>query len=97
MAEGWATEYKLITAQHMKAYVNGGKNDLIDAEAICDAASRPRTCSVTVKTLEQILSTEHKLGKSWGDDRVGIIYQVHFFCGSSSASSPLGRLLRGLR
>lgn len=57
---------QLIAAQHVKAYVTGNKNDVIDAEAICEAASRPRTRSVMVKTLEQqILSTEHKLRKSW--------------------------------
>jgi transposase len=58
---------QLIAAQHVKAYVTGNKNDVIYyAEAICKAASRPRTRSVTVKTLEQqILSTEHKLRKSW--------------------------------
>jgi len=34
---------QLIAAQHVKAYVTGNKNDFIDAEAICEAASRPRT------------------------------------------------------
>lgn len=64
---------QLIAAQHVKAYVTGNKNDFIDAEAICEAASRPRTHSVPVKTLEQqILSTEHKLRKSWVDNRTGM-------------------------
>lgn len=64
---------QLIAAQHVKAYVTGNKNDFIDAEAICEAASRPRTHSVPVKALEQqILSTEHKLRKSWVDNRTGM-------------------------
>ena len=71
---------QLIAAQHVKAYVTGNKNDFIDAEAICEAASRPRTRSVPVKTLEQqILSTEHKLRKSWVDNRTRIVNQVHGF------------------
>jgi len=37
---------QLIAPQHVKAYVTGNKNDFIDAEAICEAASRPRTRSV---------------------------------------------------
>ncbi|MFZ4822537.1 IS110 family transposase [Pseudomonas putida] len=76
--EGLGHRVQLIAAQHVKAYVTGNKNDFIDAEAICEAASRPRTRSVPVKTLEQqILSTEHKLRKSWVDNRTRIINQVH--------------------
>lgn len=78
--EGLGHRVQLIAAQHVKAYVTGNKNDYIDAEAICEAASRPRTRSVPVKTLEQqILSTEHKLRKSWMDNRTRIINQVHGF------------------
>ena len=36
-------QVQLIAPQHVKAYVTGNKNDFIDAEAICEAASRPRT------------------------------------------------------
>lgn len=34
-------EAKLIAPQHVKPYVKSGKNDANDAEAICEAASRP--------------------------------------------------------
>ena len=82
---------QLIAAQHVKAYVTGNKNDFIDAEAICEAASRPRTHSVPVKTLEQqILSTEHKLRKSWVDNRTGIINQVHGFLLEFGIIFPVG-------
>jgi transposase len=38
---------------YIKAYVKRGKNDAIDAEAICEAMSRPSMRFVPVKTAEQ--------------------------------------------
>ncbi|MDG2966937.1 transposase, partial [Pseudomonas extremaustralis] len=32
---------KLISPQFVKPFVKGNKNDFVDAEAICEAASRP--------------------------------------------------------
>lgn len=46
-------EARLVAPQHSKAYVRRGKNDAADAEAICEAMSRPRTRFVPVKTSEQ--------------------------------------------
>jgi transposase len=46
-------EVKLIAPQHVKAYVRRGKNDGADAEAGCEAMSRPRTWFVPVKSCEQ--------------------------------------------
>ena len=47
-AHHWARELqrrgyrvKLIAAQFVKPYVKSNKNDLVDAEAICEAMSRP--------------------------------------------------------
>lgn len=44
---------KLIAAQFVKPYVKSKKNDLVDAEAICEAMSRPGMRSVAVKSVEQ--------------------------------------------
>ena len=46
-------EVVLIAAQHVKPYVRRNKNDAADAEAICEAMSRPRTRFVPVKTVDQ--------------------------------------------
>src|SRR5438445_9931556 len=46
-------EPKLLPAQHVKPYVQRNKNDSRDAEAICEAMSRPRIRSVPAKTTEQ--------------------------------------------
>ena len=46
-------EVKLIAAQLVKPYVKRGKNDAADAEALCEAMSRPTMRFVSVKTVEQ--------------------------------------------
>lgn len=46
-------EVRLIAPQFVKPYVKGGKNDANDAEAICEAASRPTMRYVAVKSAEQ--------------------------------------------
>ncbi|MFC5514096.1 IS110 family transposase [Massilia jejuensis] len=44
---------KLIAPQFVKPYVKSNKNDANDAEAICEAMSRPSMRFVAVKTVEQ--------------------------------------------
>jgi transposase len=44
---------KLMAPQFVKPYVKGNKNDARDAEAICEAVSRPSMRFVPVKTIEQ--------------------------------------------
>lgn len=44
---------KLIAAQHVTPYVQNNKNDARDAEAICEALSRPRMRFVEIKSVEQ--------------------------------------------
>jgi transposase len=46
-------EVKLIAPQLVKPYVKRGKNDTADAEALCEAMSRPTMRFVPVKTAEQ--------------------------------------------
>jgi transposase len=46
-------EVLLMPPQYVKAYVQRGKNDAIDAAAICEAMSRPQMRFVPVKTAEQ--------------------------------------------
>jgi transposase len=46
-------EVKLIAPQLVKPYVKRGKNDAADAEALCEAMSRPTMRFVPMKTAEQ--------------------------------------------
>jgi transposase len=50
---GLGHEVVLIPPQYIKPYVKRGKNDAIDAEAICEAMSRPTMRFVPIKTAEQ--------------------------------------------
>jgi transposase len=72
-AHYWARELRalghevmLLPAQYVKPYVKRGKNDAADAEAICEAMSRPSMRFVPVKTAEQqaaqmLLGTRERL------------------------------------
>lgn len=51
--ESCGFETRIIAAQFVKPFVKSNKNDEIDAEAICEAASRPQMRFVTTKSEEQ--------------------------------------------
>lgn len=67
-AHHWAREIarlghrvKLLPPKYVKAYVRRGKTDAADAEAICEAASRPVMREVPVKSLaQQSLLMQHR-------------------------------------
>src|SRR5690554_4833725 len=44
---------RLVPAQFVKPYVKSNKNDKVDAEAICEAMSRPNMRFVALKTAAQ--------------------------------------------
>jgi transposase len=46
-------EVRLMPAQYVKPYVKRGKNDAADAEAICEAVTRPTMRFVGIKSVEQ--------------------------------------------
>ncbi len=46
-------EVRLMPAMYVKAYVKRGKSDAIDAEAICEAVTRPTMRFVAIKSEEQ--------------------------------------------
>lgn len=46
-------EVRLMPPQYVKAYVRRNKNDMADAEAICEAVQRPSMRFVPVKSIEQ--------------------------------------------
>ncbi len=52
LLQSFGHDVKLIAPQYVKPYVKRGKNDAADAEALCEAMSRPAMRFVPVKTLE---------------------------------------------
>ena len=53
LLQSFGHEVKLIAPQLVKPYVKRGKNDAADAEALCEAMSRPTMRFVPVKTAER--------------------------------------------
>lgn len=54
---GMGHQVKLIPSQYVKPLVKRGKNDRNDAEAICEAGSRPTMRTAPVKTLDKQAAT----------------------------------------
>ena len=53
MLERLGHSVRLIAPQFVKPYVKANKNDVADAEAICEAVSRPNMRFVPIKSVEQ--------------------------------------------
>ena len=57
---------KLTAPQFVKPYVKSNKNDANDAEAICEAMSRPCMRLVSVKSVEQQdIQSAHRIREVW--------------------------------
>lgn len=84
-------EAKLISPQFVRPFVKGNKNDFVDADAICEAASRPSMRFVSPKTeAQQTLSVLHRLRESLVRDRTKTANQMHGFLLEFGISLPKG-------
>lgn len=82
---------KLISPQFVRPFVKGNKNDFIDAEAICEAASRPSMRFVSPKAeAQQTLSVLHRMRESLAHDRTKTANQMHAFLLEFGISLPKG-------
>lgn len=72
---------KIIPARFVKPYVKSNKNDLVDAEAIAEAVTRPTMRFVTVRSTEQVdLQAMHRIRDRLIRTRTGLMNQVRAFC-----------------
>jgi transposase len=84
-------DVKLISPQFVRPFVKSNKNDFVDAEAICEAASRPSMRFVTPKTeAQQTLSALHRVRESLVRDRTKTSNQIHAFLLEFGISLPVG-------
>lgn len=84
-------QVKLISPHFVRPFVKGNKNDFADAEAICEAASRPSMRFVTPRTEpQQVLSALHRVRESFVSARVRTGNQVHGFLLEFGISLPVG-------
>lgn len=87
-------QVKLISPQFVRPFVKGNKNDFVDAEAICEAASRPSMRFVTPKTeSQQTLSALHRVRESLIRDRTKTVNQIHGFLLEFGISLPVGMVV----
>ena len=97
-AHHWAREIrkrgytvKLIAAQFVKPYVKSNKNDLVDAEAICEAMSRPGMRFVTVKSVEQQdIQAAHRIREELVGQRTAKSNQIRGLVGEYGVIAPVG-------
>jgi len=102
-AHHWARELqrrgyhvKLIAAQFVKPYVKSNKNDLVDAEAICEAMSRPGMRFVGVKRVEQQdIQAAHRIREELVGQRTAKSNQIRGLVGEYGLIAPVG--IRQLR
>ncbi len=88
-AHYWARELqkmghtvKLMAPQFVKPYVKSNKNDANDAEAICEAVSRPSMRFVAIKTIEQQdIQAVHRIRTELIHHRTAKVNQIRGFLG----------------
>jgi len=84
-------EVKLVPPHIAAKYRNGNKNDTNDALAIYEAAKRPDTYFVSVRTLEQQdLATQHKLRQGYVKQRTQLANRIRGFGMEYGVKFPKG-------
>ncbi|MFZ4221190.1 IS110 family transposase, partial [Enterobacter ludwigii] len=84
-------EAKLISPQFVRPFVKSNKNDFVDAEAICEAASRPSMRFVQSRTeAQQAMRALHRVRESLVRDRVKTTNQMDAFLLEFGISMPVG-------
>lgn len=70
-------DIRLIPAQYVKPYVKTNKNDFNDAEAICEAATRPQMRFVPLKSIEQQdIQAVHRVRQLLVQQRTALVNQA---------------------
>jgi transposase len=82
---------RLMAPQFVKPYVKTNKNDVADAEAICEAVSRPNMRFVPIKSIEQqaILSV-HRVRQGFVKARTAQANQIRGLLGEFGLVIPQG-------
>jgi len=83
-AQHWARELRqlghdprIMAAEFVEPYRQGGKNDANDAAAICEAVSRPKMHFVAVKSVEQqAVLAVHRLRQGLVEERTALANRV---------------------
>jgi transposase len=89
--QGFGHTVRLMAPQFVKPYVKTNKNDVADAEAICEAVGRANMRFVPIKSIEQqaILSV-HRVRQGFVKARTAQANQIRGLLGSLGSSFPKG-------
>lgn len=98
-AHYWAREFEklghrigIIAPKFVEPYRKGGKNDNNDAEAICEAVTRPNIWFVPVKSAEQqAVLCIHRVRQGLVKDRTGLLNQLRGLLSEFGIILPKGR------
>src|SRR5207302_8058180 len=94
-AEGSGTRRKLMPPSYVKPYVKRQKNDMADAEAICEAVTRPTMRFVETKTPEQqSVLMLHRIRLMLVGQRTMLSNTIRAYMAEFGIVAPIGR--RGL-
>ena len=75
-------DVKLISPQFVKPYVKSNKNDANDAEAICEAVTRPHMRFVAAKSIEQQdIQAVHRIRSGLVQRRTALVNQIRGLLG----------------
>jgi transposase len=89
MQQGHTVE--LIPAQYVKPFVKSHKNDRLDAEAICEASTRPNKRLVPVKSIEQQdIQSLHRVRQNITKNRTALSNQIRGLLGEYGIVMPEG-------
>ncbi len=84
-------EVRQISPQYVKPYVKTNKNDYNDAEAICEAVSRPGMCFVPVKNVEQQdIQAVHRVRERLVHGRTALVNQTRGILREYGIFIPVG-------
>jgi transposase len=89
--EGFGHTVRLMAPQFVKPYVKSNKNDMADAEAICEAVARPNMRFVPIKSVEQqaVLSL-HRVRQGFVRARTAQANQIRSLLGEFGLIMPQG-------
>src|SRR6202051_4121834 len=87
--EGFGHTVRLMAPQFVKPYVKTNKNDVADAEAICEAFTRPNILFVPIKSVEQqsVLSL-HRVRQGFVKARTAQANQIRGLLGEMGLVIP---------
>ena len=83
---------RLMPPRYVKPYVNRHKNDAADAEAICEAVTRPSMRFVEIKTVEQqSVMVLHRVRQTLMRQRIQLSNAIRGHMGEFGLVAPIGR------